>query len=79
MKQIKIKEAEVAYVLKINNFFAFMRKRALYSNATLLNFWNSTKEYDLPSHLQCIILYCLCSYYYYGLENLKQILSKEIV
>ncbi|KAL4451137.1 hypothetical protein ABPG74_021459 [Tetrahymena malaccensis] len=77
MKQIKIKEAERAFVSKIDNFFSFMRKRALFANATLLNFWNSTRQFKLPSDFQCAILYCLCSYYYYGLEYLRKILFKE--
>ena len=45
MKQIKQQEDSKIFVSKIDNFFIFLRKRALFANATLLNFWNSTRLY----------------------------------
>lgn len=43
MKQIKLNESEKAFIKKIDNFFKFLRRRALFANAALLNFWNSTR------------------------------------
>lgn len=78
MKQIKVREAEKAFVGKIHKFFEFMRQRALFANATLLNFWNSTRQFNLPQFYHCAILFCLCSYYYNALNYLRQILTREI-
>jgi len=77
MKQIKLNESEKAFTKKIDNFFKFLRRRALFANAALLNFWNSTRQFKLDPSTQCSILYCLCSYYYIALEQLRSVLYLE--